>query len=185
VARNYERVAVVLERLATDPLVVHVVHGGEMLRVLCADSELAEEGDVLAVGDRPERLAGRPVPGFYGTELDDIEWVFDRYAQVGGGRRIAVISGLVVSIDAVYVSLTLTPQGWAPAAGTATLEALYSTASTRRPEHRIVWGAASAPDQHGDTYRAGYPAFEEGDENFTGWVITLAEEHVHPADAVL
>jgi len=156
-----------------------------MLRVLCTDSELAEEGGVLAVGDRPERLAGRAAPGFYGTELDDIEWVFDRYAQVGGERRTAVISGLVVSVDAVYVSLTLTPQGWAPAAGTATLEALYSTARTRRPERRIVWGATSAPDQHGHTYRAGYPAFEEGDESFTGWVITLAEEHVHPADAVL
>lgn len=156
-----------------------------MLRVLCTDSELAEEGDVLAVGDRPERLASRPALGFYGTELDDIEWVFDRYAQVGSERRTAAISGLVVSIDAVYVSLTHTLQGWAPAAGTATLEALYSTARTRRPEPRIVWEAASAPDQHSHTYRAGYPMFEEGAKSFTGWVITLAEEHVQPADAVL
>lgn len=83
------------------------------------------------------------------------------------------------------MSLTHTPQVSAPAAGTATLEALYSTARTRRPDPRTVWGAASAPDQYDHTYRAGYPTLEEGDESFTGWVSTLAEEHVHPADAVL
>lgn len=70
-----------------------------MLRVLCTDSELAEEGDVLAVGDRPERFASRLASGFYGTELDDVEWVFDRYVRVGGERRTSAILGFVVSID--------------------------------------------------------------------------------------
>ncbi len=161
------------------------VHDGGMLDVLCTASELAEYGEVLVVRDRLERLAVTITPNFYGTELDEIEWVFDRFAQVGsGGRKTATISGVIVSIDAVYVRLTRKSRGWAPAAGTATLERLERTAATRRPECRIAWGAASVPDEHGHANRTGYPVFEEGDESFTGWVITLADEHVRLADAV-
>ncbi|MDJ0377067.1 hypothetical protein [Cryobacterium sp. PH31-L1] len=117
------------------------MHDGGMLDVLCTASEQAEYGEVLVVGDRLERLAVTITPNFYGTELDEIELVFDRFAQVAsGGRKTATISGVIVSIDAAYVSLTRKSLGWAPAVETATLERLETTAATRRPERRIVWG---------------------------------------------
>lgn len=154
-----------------------------MLAVLCTDSELAEEGEVLSVGDQVARLAVTATPDFYGTDLDRIEWVLDRYAQVAsGGRRIAEISGTIASIDAIYVALSLNLTGWAPAAGTATLERLETTTATRRPERRIAWGPTVAMDAQGRATRAGYPVLEEGDEHFSGWVITLAEERVRLMD---
>ena len=70
-----------------------------MLQVLCSTSELDEDGECIAVGDRIERPAGRRRAGtFYGTELDTVEWSFDRYAEITGAETV-IIGGRVTAIS--------------------------------------------------------------------------------------
>lgn len=48
------------------------------LRVHCSDSELAEDGIVLAVRDRVERVATPHVGLRLGTDLAAVPWAFDQ-----------------------------------------------------------------------------------------------------------
>lgn len=148
-----------------------------MLRVRCAESELQEYGEVIALGDHVSRMAGRCGGAFFGTALDEIEWGFDQYAWLVGGHH-AIISGTVAAIDAVYVRLTREPDGWVPTAGTAWREPLTTTAATRKPEEEIEWGPLAEPDANGHSFRSGHRALREGDEQLIGWLITLDDEGI-------
>lgn len=152
-----------------------------MLRVLCGTTELEEYGEVIAIHDRVERIAAHSEGNYFCTGLDDIDWVFDRYAD-WAGPMIATVTGRVVAIDAVYVRLAPVEGGWTAAAGTARLESLFTTAETRRPPSRIDWGRPSPPDETGRRFRVGYPLVREGDEHLSGWVVALDREHVEIED---
>lgn len=149
-----------------------------MLRVLCVQTELQEDGEVISVGDRVKRLAGRLPGGYFGTNLDEVEWGFDRYAELTSSHA-AVIEGDVVAIAAVYVGLAALGNGWTAAPGTAWLEPLSSTATTRAPENRIEWSTQSMPSGH--SYPVPHHRTEEGDEYLTGWLFTLEQEVLTPS----
>ncbi len=149
-----------------------------MLRVLCSETELQEDGEVIAIGDHVSRVGCRVENVFYGTDLDEIEWRFDQYADAVGYEAVT-ISGQVIAISAIYVRFTATSGGgWAPRLGSAHLEPLDSTASTRKIEDVVDWGPLSPPDEHGHAYRAGYPQIAEGDEHLSGWLFTLDSPHI-------
>ena len=149
-----------------------------MIRVLCSDSELDEGGEVIAVGEHVSRLAARIQNVYYGTDLDAIEWRFDQYADAIGYES-ATISGQVIAISAVFVRLTAAPGGgWTARLGSAHLEPLETTASTRKIEHEVMWGTPSPTNEHGYAYRTGSPRLEEGDEYPSGWVFTLASARI-------
>lgn len=145
-----------------------------MLRVLCSTSELDEDGETLTVGDRVHRLAARNQGKYFGTDLDNIEWHFDRYAKYTG-RDTATVEGQVLAIAAIYVRLTSTTDvGWTAQSGSAHVEPLESTSTTRRPVPTIDWQPAAAPTADARGYGAvGYRRDKEGDEHLAGWVITL------------
>jgi len=152
-----------------------------VLRVLCFESELAENGEAIAVGDRISRSAARVEHPEYGTELDAVEWRFDQDADAAGTGAVT-ISGTVAAIGAVFVDrVRMGACGWATARGTARLEPVRTTGETRRPDPEVDWLAASEPDADGVSVQAGYPRVDEGDEMFSGWVITLDHAAVEPA----
>lgn len=164
--------------IADAPVARLSVQDVAVLRVLCSDSELDENGEVIAVGDCLSRLAGRVENVYYGTDLDSLEWRFDQYADAIG-YHAATISGRVTAISAVYVRLTKAVEGgWTARLGSAHLEPLDTTAATRRIEDVIDWGPLSPTDEHGRAYRTGYPRIHEGDEHLSGWVITLEAPRV-------
>ncbi|MDH2442624.1 hypothetical protein QDR37_01570 [Amnibacterium sp. CER49] len=135
-----------------------------MLRVLCSESELGEYGERLAIGDRVDRVARRDQGGYFGTELDEIVWRFDRYAEVGGADPVR-ITGTVTAIAAVYVEMTqLGSCTWTAAHGTAHQEPLTTTTGTRRPVEGV-----------------GIHRVEEGDERLAGWLVELEDERIAPA----
>ena len=150
-----------------------------MLRVLCSESELGEDGEALVVGDRIARPASRVEDTVFGTALDEVEWRLDRDA-VAAGREAVTVSGVVRSISGVYVDLIrLGDCTWAPATGSAHLEPLTTTAATRRSDEQVDRSVASAPDDAGDPFDA--PLVLDGDERLSGWLLTLDEEAVDPA----
>ena len=53
-----------------------------MLRMLCGESELQEHDEVVAIGDRVERVAGALGGEYFGAPSDDVRWQFDRYARL-------------------------------------------------------------------------------------------------------
>ena len=145
-----------------------------VLRVLCSTSELDEGGETLTVGDMVTRLAARNQGQYFGTDLDDIDWHFDRYAEYTG-RDTATIAGQIVAIAAIYLRLTATTDtGWTARSGSAHVEPLESTSTTRRPVPTIDWRLAAAPTADTRGFSAvGYRRNKEGDEHLAGWVITL------------
>ncbi len=150
-----------------------------VLRVLCSESELEENGEVIAVGDRVSRLAGRVEGPYYGTDLDSIDWRFDQYAE-DIGYEAATISGQVTEISAIYVQRTAAAEGgWTARPGSAHLEPLSTTEATRKIVDLIDWGPPSPPDEHGRAYSIGHARVEEGDELLSGWVFTLDAPHIH------
>ena len=141
-------------------------------------SELDDDGDVIAIRDHVSRPASRVENVYYGTELDTIEWRFDNDAGAGG-EPVTTISGEVAAISAVYVRLTaVRGHGWTAQLGSAHLEPLDTTASTRRIQDIVDWGPLSPPDEHGYAYRGGYPRTEEGDEHLSGWVFTIMSPQI-------
>lgn len=149
-----------------------------VLLVLCSDSELDEYGEVLRVGDHVRRMAARREAGVYfGTELDAVEWQFDRYADILG-RESVTISGTTTAIHAVFVLLTKSPEGWTARPGSARLEPLSTTAATRKPVEVIDWEPPTPPDDRGRSFRRGHRRIEEGTEQLTGWVVTLSEPRI-------
>jgi hypothetical protein len=135
-----------------------------MLRVLCSESELGEYGERLAVGDRVDRIARRNDEGYFGTQLDEIIWRFDRYAEITGAEPVR-ISGTVTALAAVYVEMTqLGDCTWTAAHGTAHQEPLTTTSGTRLPDRGV-----------------GTSRVEEGDERLSGWLIDLEDDRVDPA----
>ncbi len=81
---------------------------GGVPEVLCGETELQEYGEVIAIGNRIERRAGRRSEDSYGAELDRVTWAFDRYVEYTGAEK-ALIRGDVVRIETVFVFLTKTP----------------------------------------------------------------------------
>lgn len=149
-----------------------------MLQVLCSSTELEEYGEVLQVHDRVRRLGGRRRGRFFGTELDEVEWSFDRYAGVAGDGAVT-ISGLVVALQAVFVRLTQRPgAGWTVEPGSAHLEPIFSTAATRRPQTRTAWSELTPGKGAGRVVRYGHRVVNEGDEDFSSCLVTLNEERI-------
>ena len=158
-----------------------------MIRVTCSVTELEEDGEVIAVGDQIERSAEKATWQYYGNELDEICWHFDQYAPLRSTSPWSIL-GTVASISAIYVRLALTgarEQVLRPAHGSAHLEEVPATRNTRNPqrEHEQRELAkhdppAGATGWYGpDTLQA-----HEGDENLTGWLITLVDERIQPVD---
>ncbi|THG28154.1 hypothetical protein [Naasia lichenicola] len=151
-----------------------------MLRVRCFETELAENGDVIGVGDVVKRMAVRHPMEHFGTEIDAL-WGFDSY---GGppDSEVITLTGEVTAIDAVYVELTADADGgWRPRLRSARLEPLHSTADTVSPLPTILWETPSPPDPTGHSYGTGYAIITEGDTSFAGWVVTLQDEVSTPA----
>jgi hypothetical protein len=146
-----------------------------MLAVFCADWELEEDGEIIAVGDRMRRAAIRRHTAYFGSELDDVEWSFNRDSE-GDRSGCTTIAGEVVRIEAIYVRMTRGADGWTAIHGSAHAEALHTTAATRRIEPQIECGPLSLPDEDGHSYRAGYPLIHEGDEKLAGWLLHLDDE---------
>jgi putative ribosome biogenesis GTPase RsgA len=71
-----------------------------VLRVLCSTTELDEDGETLTVGDTVRRLAARNQGKYFGTDLDNVEWHFDRYAEYTR-RDTANVTGQIVAIAAI------------------------------------------------------------------------------------
>ncbi|MGT2427418.1 hypothetical protein [Amnibacterium kyonggiense] len=144
-----------------------------MLRVLCSDSELDENGEVITVGDGVSRLAGRVQGTYFGTDLGSIDLHFDQYAE-DLGHESATVSGRVAAISAVHVRRSRGDEGgWTAQPGSAHLEPLETTAATRKPREVIDWGPPSAPHENGRRYSLGRARIKEGDELLHGWVFRL------------
>ena len=150
-----------------------------MLDVWCSETELAEYGQVIEVGESIRRLGVQSQEVWFGTGLDQIEYRFDRYAEVVGGLTPLAIAGEVVSIAAIYVLLTERDGAWDVQLGSSWLEPLSSTRQTRRPPRRIAW-TESGPNNKGDVHRWGRPDYREGDESLWGWRLSLAEATIEP-----
>jgi hypothetical protein len=147
-----------------------------MLRVVSTESELAEDGEVITVGDVVTRVA-LPFDGaYFGDELDDVPWMFDRYAAGFSDRSdVVVLTGRVVAIAAVYVRLSRDDtDGRVPIPTSSRLASLVSTRDTWRPEPTIIWEMPSASPPEGGLTR-GYEERHEGDEILVGWLFTLDE----------
>ncbi len=150
-----------------------------MLRVLCSETELAEEGETIAVGQRLRRTAAR-YGSALGGELAGVDWWFDRYAE-GNPASAVTISGVVASVHSVHVRLMLEPgRGLVPRPGSTTLTPLTSTADARQPVQEVQWGPPTAPDEHGDVHQGGWQSVQPGDESLMGWLILLDGEEIAP-----
>jgi hypothetical protein len=153
-----------------------------MLQVVCSESELLEDGELVAVDDVLSRVATPFAGGYYGDHLDDVPWMFDQYAAGFSDRHdVVVLSGRVVAIAAIYVRLTLREDdGWAPIPGSARLAALMSTRDTWRPDPTIVWDTPVPPHPERGSSVRGYAERHEGDEEFNGWLFTLDDASFAP-----
>jgi hypothetical protein len=146
-----------------------------MLQVVCTESELAEDGVVVTVGDVVSRVSVPFRGGYFGSDLDGVPWMFDQYAAGSSDRDdVIVLSGRVVVIAAIYVRLSRAGgDGWAPVPGTR---------DTWRPQPRIVWDVPAAPHPDGGYSARGYAERNEGDEDFSGWLFTLEHTSSVPPD---
>jgi len=145
-----------------------------VLRALCTTSELDEDGEVVAVGDRIRRLAVPYRGGYYGGALDETPWMLDRYGDATGAADTVWIEGVVTSVAAIRTRLTRLADGTFTARpGSAVLEPLHSTEDTRRPTPEIDWQPHSEPDADGHAYAIGFARQREGDEDLSGWLFTL------------
>ena len=150
-----------------------------MLQVLCSETELAEEGETIAVGQHVRRTAARYGSG-PGDELTGVVWWFDRYAE-GNPASAVTISGVVASVHSVHVLQMLERGvGLVRRPGPTTLTPLISTDDTRQPERKVQWGPPTGPDEHGDVFQGGWQAVQNGDESLMGWLILLEDEEVAP-----
>lgn len=144
------------------------------LRVFCPETELAEDGLVVRVGDHVRRLATPRIAHRLGT-VDALPWAFDQYAEYVGDP-VSLVGGRVSAIDAVYARLTELEDGsWGLRPGSEWTEPVPATSATRRPAERIDWQPLSPPDAEGHQYGVGFPVFTEGDETHVGWVFTLQD----------
>lgn len=157
-----------------------------MIRVTCSVTELEEDGEIIAVGDRIERLAEKATRQYYGNELDEICWHFDQYAPLLSPTPWSII-GTVASISAVYVRLALKSgreRIFHPKPGSAHLEEVLTTLNTRDPQReRQQREMAKHDPPAGATGWYGPDTLQpnEGDEDLTGWLITLVDERIQPA----
>ncbi|MCJ1673352.1 MULTISPECIES: hypothetical protein [unclassified Rathayibacter] len=148
--------------------------GDALLQALCTTSELDEDGEVVAVGDRIRRLAVPHRGGYIGGDLDETPWMLDRYGDATGAADTVWIEGLVTSVAAIRTRMTRRDDGvWTVLPGSAVLEPLRSTADTRRPVPEIDWGPHSEPDADGHAYAMGFARRSEGDEELSGWLFTV------------
>jgi hypothetical protein len=140
-----------------------------MLQVVCTESELAEDGVVVTVGDVVSRVSVPFRGGYFGSDLDGVPWMFDQYAAG--------------SSAAIYVRLSSAGgDGWAPIPGSARLASLTSTRDTWRPQPKIIWDVPAAPHPDGGYSARGYAERNEGDEDFSGWLFTLEHTSSVPLD---
>jgi hypothetical protein len=155
-----------------------------MLQVVCTESELAEDGVVVTVGDVVSRVSVPFRGGYFGSDLDGVPCMFDQYAAGSSDRDdVIVLSGRVVVIAAIYVRLLQAGgDGWAPVPGSARLAPRTSTRDTWRPQPRIVWDVPAAPHPDGGYSARGYAERNEGDEDFSGWLFTLEHTSSVPLD---
>ncbi|QHC58932.1 hypothetical protein [Rathayibacter sp. VKM Ac-2760] len=145
-----------------------------LLQALCTTSELDEDGVIVAVGDRIRRLAVPYRGGYFGGDLDETPWMLDYYGDATGAADTVWIEGVVTAIAAIRTRLTRLDDGtWTARPGSAELEPLRSTADTRRPVPEIDWGPRSEPDADGHAYAMGVARQHEGDEDLSGWLITV------------
>lgn len=152
-----------------------------MLDVLCSDMELGEYGEVIAVDDVVRRLGVRRRSEWFGTDLDQIEYWFDRYAGLVGSGEVIVLSGEIDAIVSIYTRATRSTDGvWGPRAGSARLEPLSSTRDTRRPLRRVAWAVDTPSASHERGARGRWDP-REGDESLWGWRVTLADAAVEAA----
>lgn len=141
------------------------------VRVYCVEYELAEDGEVLTLGDRIRRVVVPYGTGqYFGTELDRIPWMFDRAGFAAPGLGGRVLDGVVTRIDAIYVQR---PVGQEMVRGSAQTEPLQSTDDWRRPELRPLKVRPVPPGFTGTSYYAIYEDPRIGDKDFNGWVITV------------
>ncbi|MBZ4486442.1 hypothetical protein LQ938_07330 [Microbacterium sp. cx-55] len=140
------------------------------VRVYCVEYELEDDGEVLTVGDRIRRVVVPYGTGeYFGTELDRTPWMFDRAGFAAPGLGGRVLEGVVTRIDAIYVQR---PVGQHVVRGSAQLEPLPSTDDWRRPELRTLTPSIP-PGFTGTYFWATYEDPRIGDEDFSGWVITV------------
>ncbi|MDY0912713.1 hypothetical protein [Rathayibacter festucae] len=145
-----------------------------LLRALCTTSELDEDGEVVAVGDRIRRLAVPHRGGYFGGDLDETPWMLDRYGDAIGAAGTVWIEGVVTAVAAIRTRMTRRDDGvWTVRPGSAVLEPLHSTADTRRPVREIDWGPRSEHDADGHASAVGFARRSEGDEELSGWLITV------------
>lgn len=141
------------------------------VRVYCVHYELEEDGETLTVGERIRRVVVPYGTGeYFGTELDRIPWMFDRAGFAGPGLGGRVLEGVVTRIDAIYVQR---PVGAQMVRGSAQLESLRTTDERRRPELRPLKNRPIPPGFTGTSYYGTYEDRRVGDEDFSGWVITV------------
>ncbi|WP_371031448.1 hypothetical protein [Pseudoclavibacter sp. JSM 162008] len=124
---------------------------------------------------------------YYGNELDEIPWHFDQYAPLLSASPWS-ICGTVASISAVYVRLALTSdreQILRPDPGSVHLEEVLTTRNTRNPQREKEQRELAKHDPPaGATGWYGPDSLKarEGDKNLTGWLITLLDEEMRPAE---
>jgi hypothetical protein len=155
-----------------------------MLQVVCTESELAEDGVVVTVGDVVSRVSVPFRGGYFGSDLDGVPWMFDQYAAGFSDRDdVVVLAGRVTAIAAIYVRLSSEGRdGWTPIPGSARLASLTSTRDTWRPQPKIIWDVPATPHPDGGYSARGYAERNEGDEDFSGWLFTLEHTSSVPLD---
>jgi hypothetical protein len=155
-----------------------------MPQVVCSESELAENGEVITVGDDVSRVATLRRQAYFGGFLDDVPWMFDQYAAGFSDRDdVVVLAGRITAIAAIYVRLSREGgDGWAPIPGSARLVSLTSTRDTWRPQPKIIWDVPATPHPDGSYSARGYAVRDEGDEDFSGWLFTLEDTSSVPLD---
>lgn len=129
-----------------------------MIQVMCVVSELQEDGDVISVGERGERLGEQESRRYYGNELDGVSWHFEQYAPLRAASPW-LIAGTVTSIHAIYASdssVAVDREASTTRSKIVHVEKISTTRETRDPEY--------------------------GGEQLTGWLFPLSDEQFRAAD---